>query len=324
MKYLLAPMAGFTDAPFRRMCTEGMADWCGAEMVSAAALAHGHRATRQLLETLPGEAPVACQVFGADAGELAAAAGELSALGGPDGRPRFCEVNLNAGCPMPNVTRSGGGARLVADPDKVFRLLSAMVAASSLPVTLKTRIGPHPGAVTAYELVDAAERAGAASVLLHARFTSQLHTGAPALDILAEAVRRARIPVYGNGGVTGVESAGAMAATGVAGIAIGRAALADPAIFARLRGSVVGDGPAALVRRHLQAIVEFHAQLARNLPDSRLPPLDDFVALKARTQLFRYFAGRPGAAALRARFNRVQTLADLESILSENNNAHPL
>lgn len=316
MKYLLAPMAGFTDAPFRRMCAEGGADWCYAEMVSAAALAHGHRATRQLLETLPGEAPVACQVFGADAGELAAAAAELSSLSNADGQPRFCEINLNAGCPMPNVTRSGGGARLVADPERVFRLLSAMVAASSLPVTLKTRIGPRPGSVTADELIDAAERAGAHAIMLHARFTSQLHTGAPALDILASAAGRARIPVYGNGGVVDAESAQAMSATGVAGIAIGRAALSDPAIFMRLRSHAAGADPAVLSRRHLSAIIEFHAQLAQHLPGDRLPSLDAFVALKARTQLFRYFAGRPGAAALRARFNQVRTRADLEAVLS--------
>ena len=98
MKLVLAPLAGFTSAPFRKVCTDRGADLAYTEMVSAAGLAHGSSPTRHLMETLPGEGPVACQLFGSNADELALAAAEVEKL-----KDRFVELNLNAGCPMPKV-----------------------------------------------------------------------------------------------------------------------------------------------------------------------------------------------------------------------------
>ena len=161
MKFVLAPLAGFTDAPFRRLCFEGGADLSYTEMVSAAGLAHGSSPTRHLMETMPGEGPVACQLFGARESDLAFAAHEATACRADDGSPRFVELNLNAGCPMTKVTREGAGAKLAEDPEKVYRLLKAMVENTDLPVTLKTRLGPHPRRRTVFELLDAAEQAGA-------------------------------------------------------------------------------------------------------------------------------------------------------------------
>ena len=312
MKLVLAPLAGFTDAPFRRLCHEGGADLAYTEMVSAAGLAHGSSPTRHLMETMPGEGPVACQIFGASESDVALAAREVEAV-----RDRFTELNLNAGCPMTKVTREGAGAKLIEDPEKIHRLLKAMVENTSLPVTLKTRLGPHPRNVNVFEIADAAERAGAKGLIVHARFTSQMHGGAVHLDTLSEVVSRARIPVIGNGSVTDARTLAAMAETGVGAVMIGRAALSNPSIFAALKGLPVSAG-AAPVRAHLRYLLEFRRQLAERFPGDHIPSEDGFASVKMHTHLFRYFNGRPGAAALRARLNNVRTLAEINDIISAN------
>ena len=311
MKYVLAPLAGFTDAPFRLMAREGGADLTYTEMVSAAGLAHGSSPTRHLMEVLPGEGPVACQLFGSKETDLAFAARAVPA-------ERFCELNLNAGCPMTKVTREGAGAKLVEDPEKVRRLLKAMAENTSLPVTLKTRLGPHPKSTRVFELLDAAEQAGAKGFIVHARYTSQMHGGAVHLETLAEVVRRAHVPVTGNGSVVDRKTAEAMAATGVAAVMIGRAALSDPEIFARLKGLLSAKvpsacGAAAVCRRHLAYALAFRDQLAARYPDDHIPSADGFASVKMHTHLFRYFNGLPGAAALRARLNGVRTIAEIEA-----------
>ena len=312
MNYLLAPLADFTDAPFRLLCRQGGADATYTEMVSAAALAHGHAPTRRLLELLPGEGPVACQIFGADARDVAYATKYITDLG------RFTEINLNAGCPMRTVTRAGAGSKLMDDPPKIARLLEAMVSNTTLPVTLKTRLGPHPGDTSIFEILSLAEKAGARGLLLHARYTSQCHGGPVHLDTLARVVEAASIPVVGNGSVVDAATAKAMAQTGVAGILIGRAALPDPDIFARLKGlPVAPPDPATRARRHLELILAFHRQLVEHFPAEPLPRLDGYAAIKMHTHLFRYFNGRPGAAKLRARLNAVRTLDEIYSILKE-------
>ena len=315
-RLFLAPLAGFTDAPFRRLCHEGGADLCYTEMVSAAGLAHGSSPTRHLMETMPGEGPVACQLFGADERDLAFAAREVEKV-----RDRFVELNLNAGCPMTKVTRPGAGAKLAEDPAKTFRLLKAMRENTSLPVTLKTRLGPRPQRTTVFELLDAAEQAGASGFTLHARYTSQMHGGEVRLDLLSDVVRRAHIPVVGNGSVTDAKSAAAMAKTGVAAIMVGRAALANPGIFGELREalwqrrggglSTLDSRQPAVFERHLEYLLAFREQLAKQFPGDHVPSADAFVSVKAHVHLFRYFAGRPGAAALRARIASVRTIADL-------------
>ena len=318
MKYVLAPIAGFTNAAFRLMASRGGADLTYTEMVSAAGLAHGSSPTRHLLEVLPGEGPVACQLFGANPDELAFAAREVSATG------RFVELNLNAGCPVPRIVREGAGSALVKDPVRVHDLLVAMVGATNLPVTLKTRPGPRPDKVLMFELLDAAETAGAKGITLHARFTSQNHGGAVHLDLLAELVQKARIPVTGNGGVKDLETVRAMAETGVAAIMVGRAALPNPYIFSTLntplpstrstRSTRLPPQSSALFREHLEALKALHAQIAAHFPQDRLPTLDAWVAGAVRTHLFRYFAGRPGVGELRRRLATIRTLREMESI----------
>ena len=312
MKFTLAPIAGFSNAAFRLLATQGDADMTYTEMVSAAGLAHGSSPTRHLLETLPGEGPVACQLFGSVPEELAFSAREVTALG------RFVELNLNAGCPVPRIIHEGSGAALVNKPELVHDLLAAMVAETDLPVTLKTRPGPRPDKVLMLELLDAAESAGAKGIVLHARFTSQSHAGDVHLGLLADLVQAARLPVTGNGGVKDPQTARAMAETGVSAIMVGRAAIPDPYVFASLKGddSVVRPDAKGLFLRHVEALKALFAQTAANFPGDRLPPLDAWIVGFVRTHLFRYFAGMPGVAKFRRQLASGITLAEIESLVN--------
>ena len=329
MKYVLAPLAGFTDAPFRRLCSEGGADLAYTEMVSAAGLAHGSSPTRHLMETMPGEGPVAVQIFGANESDIAYATEFVNRAIGRSGDRTVVEINLNAGCPMTKVTREGAGAKLIEDPAKIGRLLKAMTGSTDLPVTLKTRLGPHPQRTNVFEILDAAEEAGAKGLVVHARYTSQMHGGPTHLETLADVVRRAHIPVTGNGSVVDAKTAAAMTATGVDAIMIGRAALARPFIFTELKMNEVekrGGGGLRNVhcppdlstcfRRHLSYLLEFRDILARKYPNDHIPSPDGFASVKMHVHLFRYFNGRPGAAELRKRLNTVRSLAEIESIVS--------
>ena len=312
MKFVLAPLADFTDAPFRRMCFEGGADLLYTEMVSAAALAHGNSPTRHLMETMDGEGPVACQIFGAAESDVAIAAREVEKT-----KDRFVEINLNAGCPMTRITRSGAGAKLIEEPEKVYGLLKAMRENTSLPVTLKTRLGPHPGDVKIFELLDAAAKAGAKGVAVHARFTSQMHGGALDLELLSEVVARSPLPVTGNGSIRTSKDLDAMAATGVKSVMIGRGALSDPGIFAVLKGRENPWPRFDAVRSHLKYILEFRELLLAKFPDDHIRSIDAFASVKMHTHLFRYFNSLPGAAKLRAKLNSIRKLPEIESAIAE-------
>ena len=322
MKYILAPLAGFTDAPFRLICREGGADLCYTEMVSAAGLSRDSAPTWRLAETMEGEGPVAIQIFGAVESEVAASARMISEAVEAGRCARFSELNLNAGCPVQKVVREGAGAKLVGNPQKIYALLKAMKENSALPVTLKTRLGPHPGSTTVFEIADAAERAGAAGIAVHARYTSQMHGGPVHLDVLAELVARAKVPIVGNGSVTDAKSAAEMAKTGVAAIMIGRAALSDPYVFSRLKGVASAaqadvDSRRAFFERHLELLLRFRDALARKYPGDHIPSADAFASVKMHTHLFRYFNGRPGAAEMRRRLNSVRTLAEIREVVGE-------
>jgi len=314
MRYVLAPLAGFTDAPFRRLCFEGGADLCYSEMISAAGLAHGSSPTRHLMMTMPGEGPVALQIFGSRESDVAFAAREIDAFVKHSVSSPVIELNLNAGCPMTKVTREGAGAKLIEDPGQIARLVQAMVRETTLPVTVKTRLGSRPDKTVIFEIADAAEKAGAKGLSVHARYTSQMHGGLVHLDVLSEVVSRTKLPVTGNGSVTDAATAAAMAQTGVQSIMIGRASLAHPGIFAKLKGCETALDSDLSFQRHLAYLLQFRNQLVQAFPRDHIPSVDGYASVKLHTHLFRYFSGRPGAAALRARLNGIRTLREILEI----------
>lgn len=344
---VLAPMAGFTDAAMRRLCHRFGSERGSTEMAHATALAREAARfpgtggpTWELLETLEDEGPVAAHLFGADAAALGDAAGLVAGTG------RFCAIDLNAGCPVPKVTRSGAGSALMRDPAKIGAIVAAMHAsAGGLPVTLKTRLGPSPDNVAVFEILEAATEAGAAGITVHGRFTTQGHGGETHLDLLAEVKRRARIPVTGNGGVFAPSDAVRMwRETGVDAIMVGRGAMGNPWIFsgiaeafAGMAAGEAGGGPgvapaaqvqrvphasAEEVREVLEEHVEGELELRRKIAAKRkgrkggLSPEQCAVAA-FRCHFFRYFAGLPNAAQLRGRLNSLKTLDDLRAIIDD-------
>ena len=311
IEYSLAPLAGYTDAPFRLLCREFGVDLTYTEMVSAAGLRYGHEPTKTLLAKMAGEENVACQIFGANELDVAYAAKEADRVG-------FVELNLNAGCPMRKIVVSGSGAKLIESPEKTAKLLKAMKENTSLPVTLKTRLGPRTGEKRIFEMLEAAEEAGISKIIVHARYTMQMHGGVTDLETLAQVVERARVPVVGNGSVTDERSMREMAATGVKGVMVGRAALTRPWVFKTLKGEKQPEiDSISVCKRHLQLVLEFREQLVKEYPNAHIPSKDGYAAIKMHTHLFRYFSGMPNAAKLRAKLNSIRTLNEIYDIIYE-------
>jgi len=189
----LAPMAGFTDGAMRRIASQYGAALTFTEMTSAMGLLHERSKTWQLLERMEGEAPVIGHLYGSSPESLAEAARRVEERGG------FVGIDLNAGCPVKKIIKNGAGAALINNPRLIYEILAAMRRSTSLPLTIKTRLGPYPGKTAIFEILQAAEDAGADAIIVHARFTSQGHGGDPDLKLLGEVKARATIPVIGNG-----------------------------------------------------------------------------------------------------------------------------
>ena len=325
---LLAPMAGYTDAAMRAVCSSFGIAWTYTEMTNGYGLARGEEKTWHLLETAEDEGPVMAHLYGQDPEVMGMAAGLVGETG------RFIGIDLNAGCPVHKVTASGAGAALIRDPERVYAVLSAMVRATQLPVTLKTRLGPSPDRVAIFELLDAAERAGARAITVHARFTSQRHSGDPHLDILAEVKRRARIPVIANGGIYSRTTAWrTFQETGCDALMVARAAIGNPWVFGDIVQSFQAGEPPREVHvpgsgrshrdldairqtlyRHLEAEKRLLARVREkyHLPESALTP-EEALVTTFRCHLFRYLHGLQGSGHLRRHLLDLRSEADIRS-----------
>lgn len=226
--FLLAPLAGVTDAPFRRICGEMGAGLVYSEMVSAKGLWYKDKNTDRLLEILDGEAPVAYQIFGHEPEIIADAVHLLN-------ERNHVLLDINMGCPVPKIVRNGEGSALMRDPDLAQRVVEAAVSASTKPVTVKIRAGWNDEEKNAVEVAQAIEAGGASAVAVHGRTREQFYSGNADWDIIAAVKAAVRIPVIGNGDVTDVTSAyRMMQETGCDFVMIGRGALGNPWIFESL------------------------------------------------------------------------------------------
>ncbi len=323
-------MAGFTGAPMRRLCHAHGADLAYTEMTNDVGLLHDSDKTWHLLETFDNEGPVVAHLYGSDPATLAEAAAKVEASG------RFAAIDLNAGCPVHKITASGAGAALVKNPQLFHDILAAMRRAVKLPLTVKTRLGTHPDAVMAFELLAAAESAGADAFALHARFTSQGHGGDARLDLLAEVKRRAKIPVIGNGGVHSAYAAQRMfRETGVDAVMIARAAIGNPWIFEEIRADLASGAELPVfnatrgrtrrdlsdIRDTLEAHMASELELIRliraryALPRHAIDP-EETLATTFRCHLFRYLHGLKGSSYLRGRLHELHTLAEIRAAVA--------
>ncbi len=325
--FILAPLAGITDAPFRRICGEMGAALVCSEMVSAKGLWYKDKNTDKLLDILPGEAPVSYQIFGHEPEIVAEAVRMLN-------RRSNVLLDINMGCPVPKIVRNEEGSALMRKPKLVYEVVRAAVEASEKPVTVKIRAGWNDAEKNAAEVARAIEAAGASAVAVHGRTREQFYSGSADWTVIADVKQAVSIPVIGNGDVTDVASARRMMQeTGCDLVMIGRGALGNPWIFEQLAWAWengefdAGCGGSGRSAAAAQEAMQEDAAAARTetmaaapkLPDKpekirmMLRHFDDVCALKGeyiavremRKHVGWYLKGLPGAAAFRGKVNQI-------------------
>ena len=303
--YILGPMAGVTDLPFRLLCKEQGAGLICMEMVSAKGILYNNKNTENLLQIHPEETPVSLQLFGSDPKIVSEMAKRI------EERP-FTFLDINMGCPVPKVVRNGEGSALMKQPKLVYELVSAVVKAIEKPVTVKIRKGFDDEHVNAVEIAKIIEEAGAAAVAVHGRTREQYYSGKADWDIIRKVKDAVSIPVIGNGDVTSGAKAIAMREqTGCDGVMIARGAQGNPWIFSELLlYEETGEIPPRPSVDEIRNTMLRHAQL-------QIKYKGEFCGIREmRKHVAWYTKGLHGAARLRDRINQVESYAELENLLT--------
>jgi nifR3 family TIM-barrel protein len=304
---VLAPMAGVTNYPFRRLCRSFGAGLYVSEMITARALVEQQSKTLKLADFGPDEAPRSLQIYGVDPHYVGEAVRRLVGEGKVD------HIDMNFGCPVRKVTRKGGGAAIPARPRLLARIVRAAVqGAQGVPVTIKFRMGIDDTLRTDLEAGRVAEGEGCVAVGLHARTAAQLYDGQARWDAIGELKRHVRIPVLGNGDIWEASDAlRMMRQTGCDGVIVGRGCLGRPWLFAELADVFMGQAPRQAPA--LGVVVEVMLQHARWTAEW----FGEAQALRAfRRMAAWYTKGFKGSARLRQALTHVDTLTDLAAAVS--------
>jgi nifR3 family TIM-barrel protein len=300
----LAPLCGVTTSSFRRLCKEQGATMVYSQMVSADGLERGGEKTRALMRFEPDEHPFGIQLFGSEPESMGIAA-RMAAEGKPD------VIDINFGCPVKKVVCQGKGAAVLREPARAASITEACAKAVDLPVTVKVRIGQDDTSINVLEVVRALEDAGAAAVTIHGRTVAQMFRGEADWEIIAEAKRRAGIPIIGNGDIATAEDAyRRLKETGVDAVMIGRAAMGNPFVFHEVREYLAtGVRPTSPTIHEKIEMGLRHAELLVEEEGERTG------VLSMRKHLAWYTKGMPDSARLRDRLFAVETLAEVRAIL---------
>lgn len=293
--FVLAPLAGYTDLPFRLLCRKFGSGFCVSEMISCHGLVYQQPNTLRMLASIPEERPTAFQLFGADP-EVMANAAEIMASYGPD------MLDINMGCPVRKVTKRGAGAALMTTPELAETILRKVVARVQVPVTVKIRAGKNSQSINAPAFAKMLEETGASAITIHARTWSQGFSGQIDQEVIARVKEAVSIPVIGNGDILScADGHQMMAATGCDGVMIGRGALGNPWVFQN-------DGrPDEL--REIQRVARMHlALIEKFLPAQRMLGY-------IKNHMCRYFKELPGSSALRQKIFAAPDLISLKQLL---------
>jgi len=302
--FILAPMAGVCDMPYRLLCSQMGAALCCMEMVSAKAVLYKNKNSDMLMEIHHDEGPVSLQLFGKEPEIMAEIAKKI------EERP-FAILDINMGCPVPKVVNNGEGSALMKDPLLAGKIIEAVAKAIEKPVTVKIRKGFDDEHVNAVQMARIAQESGAAAVTVHGRTREQYYEGKADRDVIAAVKDAVSIPVIGNGDIFKPEDAKAMMdGTGCDGVAIGRAARGNPFIFKDMvdyfeKGSYEGKPElkelSKLIKRHVLMEVDHKGE---------------YTAIREmRKHIAWYTTGYPGSAAIRRRVNEIENLDEMLEFL---------
>ncbi len=299
--FVLAPLAGISDAPMRRICSDLGASLTYTEMISGKGLMYGDRNTEKLLHVYEDEGPVAVQIFGSDTDVISFAAEKLSDR-------NFAVFDLNMGCPVPKVVKNGEGSALLRDPELAGRIVEAAVRAAGKPVTAKIRIGWDDASINAVEVAKILEQAGASAIAVHGRTREQFYQGRADWSMIRKVKESIGIPVIGNGDVFSADDAfRMMEETGCDMVMIARGALGNPWIFRELKARWEGreipepagkEEKSEILLRHFNDLMEIKGAYAA------VREMRKFVGW--------YIKGMPGAAGFRREINQITDPSALE------------
>ena len=302
----LAPLAGVTDMPFRRICLAYNVGLMTCEMVSAKGLYYNNTATKDLLALDPNEKNTGVQIFGSDTVSIREAIKRY--LNNSD----FTFIDINMGCPVRKIISNGDGSALLSDQKKVATVANAVVEASEKPVSAKIRIGIDEDHINCLETVKTLEDCGVQAIAIHGRTQNQMYAGKANWDIIAEAVQISSIPIIANGDVTSVEQYVAIKkATKCNGVMIGRASMGNPFIFEQIErynqtGKYMETNPISkldVALRHFTYLLDFK---------------DEHIACaEFRKHLAWYTKGMPNSAKMRNEINAVTSKEAMIALIDE-------
>ena len=302
--FVLAPMAGVTDLPFRKLCKEQGAGLICTEMVSAKAISFHNKNTEALMEIDPSEHPVSLQLFGSETELMAEVAKSI------EDRP-FEILDINMGCPVPKVVNNGEGSALLKDPKLIGKIIKAVSGAVQKPVTAKMRIGFEGYPVDPVEIAKIMEDSGAAAIAVHGRTRQQYYSGQADWDTIRKVKEAVRIPVIGNGDVDSPEKAEALLKeTGCDGVMIGRAVRGNPWIFRELNHYFqTGEKLQRPSAEEIREMILRHARM-------QIEKKGEFTGIREmRKHVAWYTAGMRHSAALRRESNLIADYRELEVLL---------
>lgn len=304
---VLAPMAGVTNQAFRAMCKDYGAGICTSEMITARGYRMGNEMTLLLAQGGKGESPRSVQLYGSDPLDV----GEMVRALVADG---VDHIDMNFGCPVPKITRHGGGSAIPVKARLLARLVRAAVqSAGPVPITIKVRKGIDDSLLTYQDAGDVAETEGAAAIALHARTASELYSGQADWDAIADLKSRVNIPVLGNGDIWEAwDALRMMRETGCDGVVIGRGCLGRPWLFAELAAIFAGREPDAPPNfGTIAKVMEVHATALMKLFG------DERGIHQMRKWCSWYTKGFKGSAAIRGQLARMHSLEQMLEVLAE-------
>jgi tRNA-dihydrouridine synthase B len=302
-RVVLAPLAGIGNWFVRLQAKRHGAGLAVSEMVSSFAVHYGNERTcRELLRIHPDEHPVSVQLFGHDPDVMESAAERVAAAGAD-------LIDINMGCPVPKVCKTGAGAALLDDPDRAVALARAAARGSGLPVTVKLRTGQRPGDLGGVEVARRlAEDGGVAGLCVHPRHASQRHTGSPNYELVRVLVEELSVPVLVSGGLQSAASArAAFEQTGAAGVLLARGSLGNPWLFSELLGLRDGEPERAEILAEVDWVIE---RAVEHLGADR--------AARYLRKFYPWYVERLGGGkALQAALQRAPTLEQARTLLHE-------